>query len=167
MEDILEKLKGGDLRSTGRADEVAQEVLSAPEQVGMLVEGLEHELAVVRMRAADALEKVSRQRPEVLLPFKTRLLEHGARAEQQEVRWHLAQIIPRLALTVEECRQAAEFLFAYLSDRSRIVQTMALQALFDLSRQDAALSPRVQAVLEDLVENGPPSVRARARKLLG
>jgi hypothetical protein len=44
---------------------------------------------VLRSRAADAAEKVSRRRPELLAAHKRRLLGHVAEVPQQGVRWHV------------------------------------------------------------------------------
>ena len=54
-----------------------------------------HEDSLVRMRAADAAEKISVKCPEYLKPFKKKLLNEIAKSEEQEVRWHVAQMIPR------------------------------------------------------------------------
>lgn len=63
---------------------------------------------LVRMRAADALEKASREDPEILMPHKHSLLSEIAEDPQQEVRWHLLQMLPRLRLTPSEGRRAFE-----------------------------------------------------------
>ena len=53
----------------------------------------------LRMRAADAAEKITCRRPDLLVACKQRLLDEIAAVPQQEVRWHVAQMLPRLALT--------------------------------------------------------------------
>jgi hypothetical protein len=93
------------------------------------------------MRAADATEKISRDRAALLQPYKTSLIGLRAEATQPEVRWHLALIVPRLQLTFSECRGVADILQLYLKDRSSIVKTFAMQGLSDLTRQDASLRP--------------------------
>jgi hypothetical protein len=50
------------------------------------------------MRAADAAEKVSAKKPRLLDRHKAELLGLLAEAEQIELRWHLALMIPRLRL---------------------------------------------------------------------
>ena len=103
---------------------------------------------IVRMRAADAVEKVSRRYPDVLHPFKVELLGLLSEATQQELRWHLAQMIPRLELSERERHRAAEAFRNYLNDRSSIVKTFAIQGLADLARDDASLRPEVRALVE-------------------
>ena len=93
---ILRKLEGGDRRSCGRTSEVVEEIRENPKLLADLVGGLTSEDPIVRMRAADALEKATRARPDWLTVFKNTLLRLATESEQQEVRWHLAQILPRL-----------------------------------------------------------------------
>jgi len=74
MTKILQKLKGGDLRSIGRTDEVVEEILQNPCLFSDVFEGMLYDDPIVRMRSADALEKVSKIHPEFLQPFKNRLI---------------------------------------------------------------------------------------------
>jgi hypothetical protein len=56
---LLGMLRQGDRRSIGKADEVVALVLRQPRHLPVLAAGLWHPDPLVRMRAADALEKVS------------------------------------------------------------------------------------------------------------
>jgi hypothetical protein len=118
------------------------------------------------MRSADAVEKISRHHPEFLQPFKSTLMEIMRQHTQQEVRWHIAQMVPRLELEDPERAETAEVLFTYLDDKSKIVQTNALQALVDLAWDDDQLFKRVKIAVEELAESGSPAVKNRAGKLL-
>jgi hypothetical protein len=162
-------LVGGDRRSIGRADEVADLVGRQPKQVPQLIECLWDADALVRMRAADAAEKLSRDKAVLLQRFKAPLLgllANLTKETQQEVRWHLAVILPRLQLTRSECRRVSEILRQYLEDRSSIVRTCAMQGLADLISQDASLRPMVLELLRSLSRTGTPAMRARGRILL-
>lgn len=159
-------LRGGDRRSIGRSNEVVKLVLRAPQRFAELVECLWSDDPIVRMRAADATEKVSAVRPELLKTYKTELLGLLAETEQIELRWHLAQMIPRLPLTKLESVRAAQTLQRYLEDRSSIVRTFALQALADISRSAAVLRPLVREILEQSILRGTAAMKARARRLL-
>ena len=59
------------------------------------------------MRAVDAAEKITVTRPELLKPHKLELLGLLDEAEQIELRWHLALMAPRLALTGPERMRVA------------------------------------------------------------
>src|SRR5579862_5180880 len=95
---IRSLLEGGDRRSIGRADHIAKIVLRDSTLFPKLMAGLWSKNPLVRMRAADAAEKVTRDNPALLQPFKKELLGLMAETTQQELRWHLAAMIPRLAL---------------------------------------------------------------------
>lgn len=165
--DILSTLGGGDLRSIGRSDEVSRKVLEKPELFGAVFDGMTHGDPVIRARSADAVEKITKSRPDMLAPFKKRLLTEIADISQQEVRWHVAQMIPRLALSPNERVKVIKTLFSWVdSEKSRIVRTFSLQALADLAKDDAAIKKAVKEKLEDAVKNGAPAMIARSRKLL-
>jgi len=162
----LERFSGGDRRSIGAADSVAAAILRDPKNLPDLLQGMAFPDALIRMRCADAAEKVSRVRPELFAGHAPWLLDLAERAEQQEVRWHMAQILPRLALSQAQALQAIALLRLWLGGASRIVQVNALQGLYDLSRDAPERVPDLPALLAEAIEQGPPSLRARARKLL-
>lgn len=166
MSNLVRELSGGDRRSIGRSDAVVRKVLSAPARFAEIIDSLTDDDPLIRMRCADVAEKVSGRHPDWLQPHKRKLLELAAISIEQEVRWHLAQMLPRLDLNRREQRRAAAILFDYLKDRSRIVQAFALQALTDLSTDDAELRRRVLPLIDELRHSGSPAVRARARKLV-
>ena len=88
MASILKQISGDDLRSIGRANEVVARVLGEPLLFGELFQGMSSGNRVIRMRAADAIEKITLQRPELLRPYKRALLLLAARAEDKEFLWH-------------------------------------------------------------------------------
>lgn len=163
---ILSLLEGGDRRTVGRSDEVAAMVSKKPGLFPALLAGLWSEDPLVRMRAADAAEKVTRRNREFLQPHKKELLGLMAEAKEQELRWHLAAMVPRLLLTSRERQLAASLLNSYLEDRSSIVRTFALQGLADLAQQDLSIRPAVTEVLRESTRKGTPAMKARSRKLL-
>jgi len=164
--------------SSGRTSEVVSLVRAYPKKAAQLFECLWDEDPCVAMRAADALEKLTRRRSPVpddiqkaLLKtlqgsWKAPLLGLLAEATVNKLRWCLAPVVPRLKLTVPECRRVAEILQSYLEDRSSIVRTCALQGLADLTRQDASLLPEVVDLLRIHSRSGTPAMRARGRMLL-
>jgi hypothetical protein len=160
-------LEGSDRRSIGQADQVAGLILKQPKLLRELISCLWREDPVVRMRAADAAEKVSAQNPRLLARYKAQLLGLLAETTQIELRWHLAQMVPRLPLTSSERKRAAASLRRYLEDdRSSIVRTWSLNALAELSQNDAALRSETKQLLEEALHSGTPAMKARARTLL-
>jgi hypothetical protein len=141
-------------------------VLAYPAYFPDLFEGLSSDDPVIRMRVADAVEKVSAQRAELLQPFKRKLLAIASSSTQHEVRWHAALILPRVTLTSKERAVALDILFDYLRGKSSIVKTFAMQALWDLAASDPKLKAQIIPLIEELTLVGTPAMRARGRKLL-
>ena len=170
------KLNGGTRTSLGRTNAVVAEVLAAPQKFPALLACLAQvddedddaaaSNAILLMRASDAIEKISRQRSEWLAPYKLEFLGLAGGTDQIEVRWHMAQILPRLPLTPRERIVAIDILFDYLKDRSSIVKTHAMQGLADFAAHDLKLKPRILPLLEELTQVGTAAMRARGRKLL-
>ena len=117
--ELSAKLAGGDRRSIGRADPVAAQAANDPELCAALVGLLSDRDSRVAMRAADALEKSTRQRTDLLAPSKAVLVGLLLDASRAEVLWHLLQMLPRLPLTQEERRVLAPKVHAFPSHPSR------------------------------------------------
>ncbi len=150
MKSLLQKLEGGDRRSIGKADEVVRLVLKNPALFKEIVEGMYHDNPIIRMRCADAAEKITLKHPEYLIPYKKTLINRISGINQQEVRWHVAQMLPRMELSNEEKNQAIALLHSYLQDKSNIVKTFSLQALTDFAIKDDHLKKMVINGLRDL-----------------
>lgn len=163
---LLQKLTGGDRRSTGKSDEVVADVLANPALFGVLIVGMQNDDPLIRMRAADAAEKITITHPDYLQTHKDALINKIPVIRQQEVRWHLAQMFPRLEVSAVERRQIFDLLLNFLDDKSKIVQTFSLQAMADLTQADESLRPHVIEILQSRVESNSPAVRSRAKKLL-
>ncbi|MFN8374300.1 MAG: hypothetical protein U0694_15660 [Anaerolineae bacterium] len=167
MHSILEKLPGGDLRSIGRSEEVAQEIVDNPALFAQVFAGLFHDDARIRMRAADALEKASAQNPSLLLPFKQALIEQVALIPQQEVQWHAAQMFAYLELSAEEQQRVIRILYGYLdTSASNIVKVSALQTLGHMAMGSAAVRADMITRIQQEMAKGSPAVITRGKKLL-
>ncbi len=166
MRDILDKLRGGDLRSTGNADAVAEEIATNPELFTAVFNGLYDEDPIVRMRSADAVEKASKMRPEILAGYSSKVLSILRSVEQQEVCWHMAQISPRLDLSKSEEHKIVELLKKLLSHKSKIVRVSAMDAMASFAERDETIVNEVKEILKLQMKSGVPSVISRGRKLL-
>ena len=150
----------------GRAWEVVELVEGRPGKLAQLIECLWDDNPAVANRAADALERVTRQRPTQAQRWKVPLLGLMAEATEKKLRWNLALVIPRLKLSLPECRRIMDVLRSYLEDPSSIVKTAALHGMADLTRQDPGSLPEVLDVLRVAGRSGTPAMRARSRILL-
>jgi hypothetical protein len=163
---IRDLLAEGRPLARGRVCEVAALVRARLKKVDQLIECLWDEDPGVSSRAADALERVSYHLPSILESWKAPLLGLLAEGTHKKLRWNLALIVPRLALTIPECRSVAETLQSWQQDASSIVKTCALQGLADLTRQDPSLLPSVVDLLRIHGRTGTAAMRARSRILL-
>jgi hypothetical protein len=118
------------------------------------------------MRAADVAEKVTRKNPELLAPYRKELLGLLGETMEQELRWHLAVMVPRLRLNANQRQSAMSLLNGYMQDRSSIVKTYALQGLADIAQDDADIRSTVIEILREARRNGTPAMKARSRRLL-
>jgi hypothetical protein len=157
---------GRDRRSLGRAGLVIALVISDPDRFPELFACLGDSDPLVRVRAADAVEKVTRERPELLAPHKRWLLEALPEDPESQVRRHVAEMIPRLELNPAEHVQAVAALLRRLHDPSRFVQAAALDALAQMATCDQTLRAPVRALLTERLDDGSSAVRARARAAL-
>lgn len=149
---------------------IAEWICDQPRQIPRLVELLWDDNASVSNRAADVLERITREPSPALKraveAFTEGLIGLLSEAEEKKLRWNLAFTIPRLQLTVLECRRTASALHAYLDDPSSIVKTAALHGLADLTRQNPDSLPDVLDLLRVAGRSGTPAMRARSRILL-
>jgi hypothetical protein len=159
-------LAGGDRRSIGQADIVAQRVIENTERFGELWTCLTDADALVRMRAADALEKFSRACPAAFDVHKIALLANELDDGSAEVRWHLIAITSRITME----RWEAERFCCHLddcmrNDPSRIVKVAALQAAKDLQAIHPPIADKFSKMLAFARASIWPSVAARARRI--
>jgi hypothetical protein len=154
----------------GRVCSVVEWMADAPRRVPALIELLWDDDAGVASRAADVLERITHHpAPAVrraVEEYKDALIGLLPDAQFAKLRWNLALTIPRLTLTLAECRRVAAVLEGWLEDRSSIVKTLALQGMADLTRQDPERLPVVLDLLRVSGRSGTPAMRARSRILL-
>lgn len=167
MNKIMQKLRGDDLRSIGKADEVVQDILNDPSLFKELFEGMLNKDPVIRMRSADAIEKVSVKHPEYLQPFKSKLINHLSKIEQQEVRWHVAQMFSYIETSKIERNKIIKILLSYIeTDESKIVKTFSMQTLADFAEKDEQIKPRMINLIKGMIKNGSPAIISRGKKIL-
>jgi hypothetical protein len=118
-------------------------------------------------RAARTLKKISERDAARLFAWRKRLIEEAFRAADVRVQWNMTIVLGRLPLKGRDKAVVVDLMFERLRHKSGLNRTMALQALMDLSEQDAKLRGRVMPVVREFLENGTPAMKARARRLLG
>ncbi|HEY9079350.1 hypothetical protein [Magnetovibrio sp.] len=168
MGKMLNLLKDGDGRTTGQVGAAVRLAVGNPGYINELVDLMSYANPAVRMRAADALEKATVQHAELLARHKDFLLDLIEVATQNEVRWHLAQLVTRLELESDEIDDLARIFTKWFERAdSRIVRTSALQGMAELAHKDASLIDVALKMTETALVSPIAALKARARKLKG
>src|SRR6476646_11310666 len=166
MNPILQQLRGGDRRSVRGVPQVVRQVLADRKLFPVVFGGMTDADPLVRMRCSDAIEKSTAEHPEYLAPYRKRLIQLAEVAEQQEVRWHMAQLLSRIDWKASERRRVLRIMSVYLKDPSSIVKTFAMQTMADMAAQDSRLCAPIVEKLKSLTRNGTPAMKCRGGRLL-
>jgi hypothetical protein len=158
---------GGKTNSLGRVNEVIELVLNDRQRLDELYDCLLEEDAWLRMRAADALEKICRRHPDWLLPYVDRFLDELATSSQPSIQWHLAQIYGQVDLTSEQKRCAVDWLRRLLSTKNIdwIVAANAMDTLAQFTKDGSFPAVEMIALLNVQQSHKSKSVIRRANKL--
>lgn len=160
-------LSGGNPRSLGKTHEVVANILKDSLSIDELFACLFSTDEIVRLRASDALEKVCRVRPELIIPFTERLLHDVPRIRQPSVQWHLAQILAAIPLSPEQAERAVKLLLYNLHTmRDWIVTNTTLDALAVFVQNGAFPKQSFAQVLHTHTTSPYKSVAAKAHKLM-
>ena len=166
MNKFQEILKGGDLRSIGKANEIVT-MVNTQNDFDELFIGLNHSDRKVVMRTADAIEKITLDKSDYLQKHKTELLNLCKIAKDIELKWHLVLLVSRLSLTKEELGNTWDLLTKWATDKkeSKIVRVNSIQGLFNLLQQNHELSQDFNLTLSEIEKEKIPSLNARIKKL--
>lgn len=159
-------LGGGDRRSLGNAARILPAIQSQAEFDRLFLYLFDND-RLVAMRAADIAEKCTRDHHEWLTKHAYALLQLADKTVHPELRWHLAQILPRLPLTAKREERIWNRLFDWVTNQSgsRIVRVNALQGLYELYQASGKRMTALTGLIGRMLRDKTPSVRARARKL--
>jgi hypothetical protein len=166
MKNIMSLLSGGDLRSISGADKVVT-MIKNQEDFDELVQGLLSGERLTVMRCADVIEKITAGKTGYLQAHKKTLLKLMQTAADKELKWHLAQLMPRLTLTKTEFLKVWDKLLNWASDKteSRIVRVNAIQGLFGLLPGQVEYIPEFIKLMDALEKENIPSLNARIKQL--
>jgi len=166
LEDFAHLLLGKDLRSLSKTNDVVQ-LVDDQGTFDALFSLLWHHERPLVMRAADAIEKITIRRSEFLSPHKAQLLSLLKSGVNKELKWHVAQLLPRLNLDNHEVNEVWTTLNYWLlnPNESKIVRVNSLQGLHDLSRRFPVLKTEFEQIIHRVEREPIPSLQARIRKL--
>jgi hypothetical protein len=121
---------------------------------------------VVAMRASYVAMKVAEQKPDSVEPFAKDLLKNLNLYTQQEVRWHIPQLLAHLNLTLAQRRKAYEVLMEWSeTDKSKIVGYYSLQTAANFAETDDKLLQDFIPRLKKAHKLGAKSIQNRCKKI--
>ena len=164
MSQLLGWLSGGDLRSDGMANEVVKVVLENPDLFDELFAGLSESDDVIRGRAADALEKICRSRPDLFIDRLPELFQIVRQDRVAMVRFHIAMILGHLALYGDLVDDIAGVLLELLDDKSPFVRSWAMVGLCIVGRKYPTRTGEIVSRISSLDRDASAAVRSRAQK---
>lgn len=166
MNQLLTWLGGGDLRSDGMANEAAQFVLANPQVFEDLFAGLSEPEDVIRGRTADALEKIARESPDLLIGYLQEMVHIAENDQVPMVKMHLAMIFGHLAVYEESLEQLISALFDLLADESVFTRSWAIVSLCIIGRKYPQECQRISNRLSQLQGDQSIAIRSRIKKAL-
>ena len=88
-------------------------------------------------------------------------------ADHKELKWHIAQLIPRVELSKAELAEVRHILnyWTLKKNESKIVRVNALQGLFDLSQKYSEVKKDLVDAIALVEHELIPSIQARIKKI--
>jgi len=151
MKNFEHLLLGGDLRSVARILEAIRAVQDQ-QSFDIFFKLIFHHERQLVMRAADAVEKITRMFPWFLAPHKGQLLDLLNSAINIELKWHVAQLITRVPLTYKDLKNVWSILAhqAQNPNESKIVRVNSIEAMYTLSQQFPELKNKFMTALHSV-----------------
>jgi len=163
MNTILDWLSGGDLRSDGAADQAVEVVLQYPALIGDLIAGLDSPDAVIRGRTADALEKIARSIPDLMINHLSMLLSLLKKDTVPMVRMHLAMMLGHFAEYTEYADMIISALLKVLYDAHVFTKSWAIVSLCIYARKYPRYRGEIAKKIAELSADPSKAIQAKVR----
>lgn len=166
--DFETELSGGHPNSLGGTVAVVDKVLQTPALIAPLFATYRSEDPVVRLRVSNAMKRLSRARPELVLPYIDRFLDEVALIDQPSAQWTLAQVFGALAPSLsrgQRMRAQSVLQDNLVRHDDWIVLTQTMQTLAAWASEDDALRAWLGPELARLARDPRKSVSKKAAKL--
>lgn len=159
---------GGHTNSLGEVSRVIDSVLRDKSRLEELYSCLFADDAWMRMRAADALEKICREHPDWLLSYVDRLMADFSSSPQPSIQWHLAQIYAEVALTPAQKQRAMQWMQDLLetTDVDWIASANAMKTLVQFTQEGSFPVAELRQLLVIQQKHHAKSVVRHATKFL-
>lgn len=150
----------------GEADRVVDSLLADPAGLDEIYTLFLDADPVVAMRSSYAAMRIAEQKPESVKPFASDLLRNLELYTQQEVRWHVPQLLVHLDLSKGQKRRAYDVVMNWAeTDKSKIVGYYGFQAAADFAQTDGELLEDFIPRIRKANESGSKSIQNRCKKI--
>lgn len=163
------QLSGGHPNSLGDTIRVVDQVLVKPELIKPLFECYLSDDEVVRMRVSNAMKRIARANPSLIIPYIDRFLDEVSQLDQASAQWSLAQLFLILEneMSTTQRQRATEIMMYNLKHHSDwIVLNMTLETLGNWSKKDPSIRKAILARVKELMADPRKSVAKKATKTM-
>lgn len=168
--DELEKeLSGGHHNSLGNTIQVVERVLKDPHLFKSLFQCYLSDDELVRMRVSNAMKRVARANPSLVVPYIDRFLTEVNAIDQASAKWSLAQLFLLLEndMSAKQRRKATEIMIHNLKHHSDwIVLNMTLETLGKWAKEDPGIRDAILSRVQELMKDTRKSVSKKASKTM-
>lgn len=164
MNVIARWLAEGDLTSDGRANEVANVILNNPIKFGQFLDCFDSDDPVVRGHAADAAEKIAREKPEVFLPYMHIFFRIALEDPVGLVKQHLAMLFGHMALFSELVDPSLVALSELLDSPHIFTKNWAMTSLCIIAKLHPQYQPRVMGEIAQIEKSSKKIGSRQSRK---
>ena len=163
---VKDSLQGGNRTSVGNAADDVDVALKSDEVLDEVYGLFFDEDPVVVMRSSYVAMKVAEQKPESVNRFKASILENLENYKQQEIRWHIPQLLMHVELASSERDRTYRQLMHWAeTDASKIVAYYSLPTAAKFATEDEQLMTDFLPRLRVLSQSGAKSVANRCKKI--
>jgi hypothetical protein len=167
MNNFEKLLQGKDLRSLGENHKIIS-LVDNQKAFDELFKYLYSDNRNIKMKAIDAIEKITSKENKYLHDHKGEILNFTFNVQGIEFKWHIAQILGRLKYTQNEMKMVLKKIteWTLTTNESKMVRVNALQSLYDLSKTDEKSRKKFSEVMQCVKKENVPSINARIKKIM-
>jgi len=166
VKNFTDLLAGKDLRSLDNSSEILP-LIDDQNSFDELFKYLYNTDRAVIMKAIDIIEKITLIHKEYLQKYKVEILSLSKNAENIELKWHLAQLLPRVKYANDEIEIIWKILEEWTlnTKESKIVRVNSLQSLYEFAIINNRYQNELTKIVNIIKQENIASINARIKKL--
>ena len=166
VKNFTDLLAGKDLRSLDNSSEILP-LIDDQNSFDELFKYLYNTDRAVIMKAIDIIEKITLIHKEYLQKYKVEILSLSKNVENIELKWHLAQLLPRVKYTNDEIEIIWKILEEWTlnTKESKIVRVNSLQSLYEFAIINNRYQNELTKIVNIIKQENIASINARIKKL--